>query len=472
MNYLKTYVVIFFMAIICTNMADAQSYTFPDETETHEGTWLQWPHQYEYGMAFRNENDATWVAMTNALQANENVHIIAYNATEQARITNLLTAANVPLTHIDFKVFQTNDVWVRDNGPIYVRNASGSLVIEDWGFNGWGGDYNFTKCNPIPTKVATATSMPVIDLNSVMTVEGGAYEMDGHGVFLATKSAILSQSNPNAQIKSIRNLGMTVAQANAIFTQYLGATKFYWLAGAFSTDDITDFHIDGFAKFVPGNKLVTMSQADLLYWGVTQADINILFGMTNTSNVAYTKVFLPLTQNNVFKIDGTDLGYKGSYANYYVANNRVLVPNYNDPNDAAANTIIAGLYPGRTVVGIDVRNLYGNGGMVHCVTQQQPLATIVQTNKVANSILRNVSIYPNPAQSNTNIVLNLVADAALKIEIHTLLGEKVVEIPTKNYTLGENIVVLNTDKLTNGLYICQIIGNNTVLDSQKFVIAR
>ena len=56
-----------------------------------------------------------------------------------------------------------------------------------------------------------------------------------------------------------------------------------------------------------------------------------------------------------------------------MVNDVVLVPNYNDPNDAVANGIIQTLYPNRTVVGIDVRNLYANGGMVHCVTQQQPL---------------------------------------------------------------------------------------------------
>lgn len=380
MKNFKRALLLLLMSISSLQGLNAQNYTFPDESEPHEGTWLQWPHHYEYGTAFRNENDATWVAMTNALQANEKVHIIAYNATEQTRITALLTAANVPLTNVDFKQFQTNDVWIRDNGPIYVRNSSGNLVIQDWGFNGWGGDYNFNKCTIIPASIATATGATVVNLNSVMTVEGGSFEMDGHGVFLATKSSILSQSNPTTRIKSIRNLGMTEAQANAIFTQYLGATKFYWLEGAFSTSDITDFHIDGFAKFASGNKLVTMNQADLLYWGATQNDINTLYGMTNAQNIAYTKVYLPLTQNDVSKTNGTNLGYKGSYCNYYLANNRVLVPNYNDPNDAVANAIIAGLYPNRTVVGIDVRNLYESGGMVHCVTQQQPKATAMPVN--------------------------------------------------------------------------------------------
>ncbi len=93
---------------------------------------------------------------------------------------------------------------------------------------------------------------------------------------------------------------------------------------------------------------------------------------TNKSGTAYTYLKVPLTQNNVVTTNGKNLGYKGSYVNYYIANNKVLVPNYKDPNDAIANAKIQTFYPTRTVVGIDVRNLYENGGMVHRVTQQQP----------------------------------------------------------------------------------------------------
>jgi agmatine deiminase len=346
-------------------------YTFPVESETHEGTWLQWPHGNEYGNEFMINNNATWVAMTKALQANEKVHIVYYDDTHKTQITNLLADSNVPLTNVTFHLSQTNDVWSRDNLGVFLRDSKGTLVLGDFGFNGWGGDYNFAKDNLVPAVVSLATGIPKVDLNSLITVEGGSWELDGAGTFLSTKSEVLSQSNPTG-IKSIRNLGMTEEQANTIFTKYVGAKKFIWLDGWFSKDDITDAHIDGFAKFAPGNKLVTMSQADLLYWGVPQSDIDKLYQASNVNNVVFTKVYIPLTAANVKETDGTDLGTKGSYANYYVANSRVLVPNYNDSNDAVANAIIAGLYPGRTVVGIDVRNLYKNGGMVHCVTQQQP----------------------------------------------------------------------------------------------------
>ena len=449
---------IFIFMLLQSNNSNAQTYTFPDETSQHEGTWLQWPHQYEYGVAYRNSLDATWVAMTNALQANEKVHIIAYNTTEQTRITNLLTSNSVPLANVDFKIFQTNDVWVRDNGPIYVRNSSNQIVIEDWGFNGWGGDYNFAKCNIIPTSIGTATATTVLNLNSVMTVEGGAWEMDGNGTFLATKSSILSQSNSSSQIHSIRNVGLTEAQANAIFTQYFGATKFIWLNGFFSTDDITDAHIDGFAKFAPGNKLVTMNQADLLYWGLFQVDINSLYAASNVNNVVYTKVYLPLTLNNVTTQIGTALPYKGSYVNYYVANNRVLVPNYNDPNDTVANAIIAGLYPGRTVVGIDVRNLYENGGMVHCVTQQQPATTLGNFN--LNDKI-NFKISPNPVKSNFQIQSKNSIEI---IEISNELGQIIKEI--NNYNSNELVAISD---LANGVYFIKIVTSDAEIQIQKLI---
>jgi agmatine deiminase len=338
-------------------------YTMPEESAPHEGTWLQWPHEHQYGASFRDGLDATWVAMTAALVQSEHVHIIAYDATARDRITGLLTAGGVPLTNVDFKIYKTDDVWVRDNGPIYVRDLSGTLVLEDWGFNGWGKKADFKNCDAIPAKIAADQGITRVDVSDFMVVEGGAYEIDGNGTFLATKSAILNRN---------RNPRLEQGSAEAYFKKYLGVTHFIWLEGVPKLE-ITDMHIDGFARFANASTIITMAPSDLLRWDVPQSDIDLLYAAQNAAGAAYTFVQLPLTQNNVVTTAGTDLGYQGSYINYYIANTRVLVPNYNDPNDAVANAQIQALYPTRVVVGIDVRNLYENGGMVHCVTQQQPL---------------------------------------------------------------------------------------------------
>lgn len=337
-------------------------YTMPEESALHEGTWLQWPHQYQYGVTYRNRLDATWVEMTQALVEGEKVHIIAYDETEKTRITGLLVNAGILLTNVDFKIYPTDDVWVRDNGPIYVRDKKGQLIIEDWGFNGWGKKADYENCNLIPAKIANDQNRTKVDLNGIMINEGGAVEIDGTGTLLATKSAILNKN---------RNPDLMQIQAEAIFTKYLGVTKFIWLKGKAGLE-ITDMHIDGFARFGNVTTLVTMNHDDLLDWQVPEEDINTLYAATNKNGTPYNIVKLPLTQNNVTTAYGKKLDYKGSYVNYYIGNKKVLVPNYNDPNDAVANQIIQSLYPGRTVVGIDVRNLYANGGMIHCVTQQQP----------------------------------------------------------------------------------------------------
>ncbi len=345
-------------------------YTMPEESEPHEGTWLQWPHQYQYGVAYRNGLDATWVSMTKELVTSEKVHIIAYNQIEKDRIVALLNTASIPLTNVDFKIYKTDDVWVRDNGPIYAKDKNNNLVIQDWGFNGWGNKVDnqtglliqSSNCNLIPSKIATDQGKTIVDINSIMTNEGGSIVMDGKGTLMACKSSILNSN---------RNPGMTQAQAEAIFTKYLGQTNFIWLDGQAGLD-VTDQHIDGFAIFGNQNTIVTMEQNDLLDYDVKQSDINKLYAAKKKDGTAYTYLKVPLTQNNVITTNGTNLGYKGSYINYYIANNKVLVPNYNDPNDAVANAKIQTLYPTRTVVGIDVRNLYENGGMIHCVTQQQP----------------------------------------------------------------------------------------------------
>ncbi|MBL7703262.1 MAG: agmatine deiminase family protein [Ferruginibacter sp.] len=337
-------------------------YTMPEESELHEGTWLQWPHQFQYGITYRNRLDATWTAMTKALCTGEKVHIIAYNESEKNRIITLLNSAAIPLTNIDFKIYATDDVWIRDNGPVYVKDSSGKLSILDWGFNGWGNKAGYTDCDLVPGKIASDEKIAKVDLNKNMILEGGSFEIDGNGAFLATKSAILNVN---------RNPGMTQAEAERILKKYLGVTHFIWLDGVAGLE-ITDMHIDGFARFGNKNTLVTMEKADLLNWDVPQKDIDKLYASRNKNGNPYTFLKLPLTQNNVVTTYGTNLGYKGSYVNYYIANTKILVPNYNDPNDMVANSIIQSLYPGKAVVGIDVRNLYANGGMIHCVTQQQP----------------------------------------------------------------------------------------------------
>lgn len=338
-------------------------YTLPPKDGPHASTWLQWPHQHQYGMLYRDDLDPTWVELTRQLVASEEVDIIVYDATEADRVTGLLNDASVDMARVRLHEMRTDDFWVRDNGPVFALDSTGRLVVVDFGFNGWGGKADFAQCDAIPQRIAQLQGRPRVDLNDVLINEGGSIELDGHGALMACKSSILNAN---------RNPGMTQDEVERIFTTYLGATHFIWLDGQPGID-ITDQHIDGFARFAAPNTIVTMSPADLMAYDVLPSDVDKLYAARNGDGVPYDFVTLPLTQNDVVTTYGLDLGYPGSYCNYYVANTVVLVPTYADPNDAVALDILRTVYPGRTVVGIDFRNAYAEGGMTHCVTMQEPV---------------------------------------------------------------------------------------------------
>ncbi|MEO0404810.1 MAG: agmatine deiminase family protein, partial [Bacteroidota bacterium] len=160
------------LCLLIGNAILAQT-TMPPEHDPHEGTWIQWPHNNLFGWWYQDEVSSTFIEMSDALQEGEMVHIVAYDSLEINVIQQQLSNANVPLTNIDFFVQPNDDVWVRDNGPMFVYDADNNLKVLDWGFNGWGDDAPFDQCDDIPQAVGEWMDVPVVDLNAVV-LEGGA----------------------------------------------------------------------------------------------------------------------------------------------------------------------------------------------------------------------------------------------------------------------------------------------------------
>ena len=77
-----------------------------------------------------------------------------------------------------------------------------------------------------------------------------------------------------------------------------------------------------------------------------------------------------LPMPNPLYFDGVRL--PASYANFYIANEIVLLPFYGESNDAWAESVLHEAFPTRKIVGIDCRELIWGLGAFHCLTQQQP----------------------------------------------------------------------------------------------------
>lgn len=335
-------------------------YYFPHEGEEHEGTWLQWPHDYNFQNTIM-DYEPIWIEMTRGLVKGENVHIIVYDHKEKERVISVLENENIDMDKVDFYVFPYDDVWIRDNGPIFVYDEEDNLVIEDWQYNGWGNKMPYEKNDLIPTKISEVIGIPKVDIDMVM--EGGALELDGNGTCISTLSCV---NNDN------RTPNFTIKEIEVYLTEYYGVTNFIWLDGVAGMD-ITDGHIDGMIKFYDDKTILANSEFDLDPSNLTDDDdAKKLLTAKNINGETYEFIFLPETKDTVVEVDGEWI--KGAYMNFYVGNKVVLVPNFDDENDALANRILQDLYSDKEVIGIDVRNLYADGGIIHCVTQQQPVS--------------------------------------------------------------------------------------------------
>lgn len=334
------------------------TYTMPAEDLPHEGTWLTWPHRYTYGIEYQQEVEHIWVQMVDTLHIGERVHIVAYDKTEQARIKKLLADSAVDLTQIDFVLAKSDDVWARDTGPMFVFDENGGLVIANFAFDGWGEKVPYENDDQIPAAVAEQKNFPTVAIPGFV-LEGGAVELDGNGTLMAAKSSVVSKN---------RNSDFSVRQAEEYLSRYLGIRNFIWLEGV-TDEDITDAHIDGTARFLDDSTILTVSKSDFakLYENINMDDYAKMQSARNAAGKPYEIIELPLTKEIV---EGADC--YGSYLNYYIGNEVVLVPVYDDENDVLALETIAELYPTREVVPIVVNDLFQYGGMLHCVTQQQP----------------------------------------------------------------------------------------------------
>ena len=61
-----------------------------------------------------------------------------------------------------------------------------------------------------------------------------------------------------------------------------------------------------------------------------------------------------------------------SYINFYIANDAIVLPVFNDPMDKNAIDTISKVFHDRKIVTLEGSRIVEGGGGVHCITQQQP----------------------------------------------------------------------------------------------------
>ena len=239
---------------ISTKTPASHGYYMPAEWEEHEATWLQWPNN-EVEPGYEMKQERIWLEMTAALFECERVNIIVGSSRQREHVAYLLNFFGIAQDNVNLYIIPTNDLWARDNGPIFLINGQAELAISNWEFNGWGNRFEHDLDDRVPKVIGEQLSIPVFDAQFVL--EGGAVEVNGQGTFVGTRSSI---------IDPFRNPGKKQAKIEEILCQYLGVSHFIWLSGAGRGEcekwgDTTDSHIDIVARFT-GESTVLFNWTD------------------------------------------------------------------------------------------------------------------------------------------------------------------------------------------------------------------
>lgn len=347
----------------------------PAEWEPHIGCWMLWPERSDNWRGGAKPAQHAFAVVAAAIAQGEAVTVCASPG-------QYLVAREMLDPGIRVVEMTSNDSWIRDCGPTFVVNDSGEVRGVDWKFNAWGGlagglYFPWDQDDLVGEKVVEFERDDRYAPDFVL--EGGSIDVDGQGTVLTTEECLL---NPN------RNPNLTKPEIEQYLRGYLNIEKVIWLEKGVYLDE-TSGHVDNFCRFVsPGEVVLTWTddRSDPQY-DISGAAFDRLQGMTDARGRALKihkiqtprpVLITPEEAAGVDKVAGTLPRKAGnrlaaSYVNFYIANDVVVLPRFDDPADTLAQEALASLFPTRRVVTVPGREILLGGGNIHCITQQEPL---------------------------------------------------------------------------------------------------
>lgn len=305
-----------------------------------------------------HEARATWSAVAHAILEFEPVTMIVDPRDRQVAERYLSSGIEVIEARLD-------DAWMRDIGPSFVLDESGSrLAGVDWVFNGWGQQdwASWGNDSLIGAEVVRRSQAEL--LSSTLVQEGGGINVDGLGTVLLSETV---QRDP------FRNPGITRSAVEAELAAMIGTTHAIWLPRGLTRDSErfgTRGHVDIVATIASPGVLLVHSQTNPAHpdYEVTRDLIAELADTTDAEGNAWRIIPVPAPQVLTDAEGWVDY----SYINHVLVNGAVIACSFDDPADDLSRGLLQDAYPDRTIVQLDARPLFARGGGIHCITQQQP----------------------------------------------------------------------------------------------------
>ncbi len=309
----------------------------------------------------RAEAERAYLDIIEALTPHETVILITPGCGKDDPVDRALESRpgirkdNVRRLHIPY-----NDSWVRDTGPIFVKNDQG-LLAHDFRFNAWGDKYQpWDDDDRLASHCCRTLEFPC-HYHENFILEGGSIDANGQGTLLTTRQCLL---NPN------RNPHLDQTSIEEKLKQSLGVKRILWLNEGIEGDD-TDGHIDDIARFVSPTRILTTLAHDRAdpNWDALKENYAALKKMGDQDGNRLEIIDIPTPD---IIVRGPFGRCPATYANFYIANNVVLVPVFDAPNQENVLSTFRDLFPTHTITPIDCRGLICGLGAIHCITQQIP----------------------------------------------------------------------------------------------------
>jgi agmatine deiminase len=329
-------------------------FAMPAEWREHVRCWMAWPVRAEtWGEHLDAAREAT-AEIANTIAQFEPVSMIA--KPKNVAEVSLVTGQGVSQMSL-----QHDDCWIRDMGPTFVVNASNEVSGVDWLWNAWGHRYKDYERDEA-VAAALLEHLKMRRYAGALVVEGGALHVDGEGTLIATESVLL---NPN------RNPNKSRQEIEEILIEMLGVKQVIWLAEGLQ-DDFGGGHVENLARFVRPGVVLALTSSD-------PADPNHRVLSENLARLKGTKdamgrdieVVEVEQPRPLFDTEGRRLAL--SYVNFYLPNNAVIIPAYEDgAADKRAFDTISRLFSKREAIQLPALELAYGGGGIHSICLPQP----------------------------------------------------------------------------------------------------
>lgn len=395
------------------SIAQDSTFRFPAEWEHQQGVILAWD-----GETLR---DTTTCRIIEALHLETTIYLLIDQDSLLPKIKKQLLTYQIDTDKIKFIPHYPAYFWMRDPGPLFLKNAKGEKAVACFNWTRYG-IYNgvFSK-EQIPRYDSLsgllddyfADYFQIPKIKSEITFEGGAIDVNSKGTMLGIKEMAL-QRNPNKSL----------AYIESEVKRLLGLKKIIWLSEGLIEDKYfpnmgpmtknyyswgANMHVDEFCRFVNDTTVIFLkmskkeakeSPINQLNYPILAKNYQILQQARTAEGKKLTIYRVPLPDFNLivrpFKVDEKNIqSYKQfghqlgdtvfdvpacSYLNFLITNQSVLVAKYWKPGmpesqkqkDKEVLDLFKKVFPKHKIVQIYPYGVNLGGGGIHCITQQIP----------------------------------------------------------------------------------------------------